>query len=336
MRSVSLKKLLEQAEVDALLRGFADLVSPDAAVGIADTSGTWLAAHPSVPASSDLVERACSTRQQVWDGSASAWPIVVEDILCGAIYSKNGHQDTCTPVSRALCQALVLVIQRALAQKSLASETLGRYREINLLYRLHETIGSSLDLDEVVRCVLGESTRIIKVWGGSVLLCDDLTGTLQPYDSVGLDIATAERALIGGAFSEKILRTARSAILNDLHQHVRPEAPGGVQLAALLGAPLKAHNTVHGVIVLGRADGAGMFTAGDEKLLTALASQAGIAIANAREVEARERRLKRQIEALRIEIDETRRQREVFAITESEYFNYLQENAQEMRAEFDV
>ena len=79
-----------------------------------------------------------------------------------------------------------------------------------------------------------------------------------------------------------------------------------------------------------------MFTAGDQKLLAALASQAGIAIANAREVEARERRLKQQIKALRIKIDETKKQREVNAVTEKEWFAHLQENARQMRAEFDI
>lgn len=49
------------------------------------------------------------------------------------------------------------------------------------------------------------------------------------------------------------------------------------------------------------------------------------------EVQAREERLKRQVEELRIEIDEVKKVRQVAEITESEYFHRLQEHAQEMR-----
>ena len=78
-----------------------------------------------------------------------------------------------------------------------------------------------------------------------------------------------------------------------------------------------------------------MFTASDQKLLTALASQAAIAIETAREVEARENRLKAQIRELRIEIDEIRKQRQVDSVTATDYFAHLQQTAQEMRREFE-
>ena len=124
--------------------------------------------------------------------------------------------------------------------------------------------------------------------------------------------------------------------LNELEPDVRPDATKGPQIVSLLSAPLKAHQRVLGVITLGRTSEDAMFTAGDLKLLMALASQAGVAIANAREVEARERRLKQRIAELHIVIDEAKKQREVTAITDSEYFDRLREDARKMRAEFDV
>jgi adenylate cyclase len=229
-----------------------------------------------------------------------------------------------------------LLIRRALTQKSLARETLDRYREINLLYRVHETIGASVDLDEVIRRVLQEAIHIIQADGGSVLLSNGLVGHLAAYDSVSLDVAGVEERLLGRAFVDKVFQTGKPRILNDLQRLVRPASAEDVQLASLLGAPLKSVDQVLGVIALARTRTGQMFTASDEKLLTALASQAGIALANAREVAARERRLRQQIDALRIEIDEAKKQREVFSITESDFFEELQRNAQRMRAEFDV
>lgn len=58
-----------------------------------------------------------------------------------------------------------------------------------------------------------------------------------------------------------------------------------------------------------------------------LAPQAAIAIQNAARVLERERALKEQIEKLRIEIDQVRRQKQVRAITETEYYRQLREQA---------
>ena len=51
----------------------------------------------------------------------------------------------------------------------------------------------------------------------------------------------------------------------------------------------------------------------------------------AREVYAREQRLKQQVQQLRIEIDEVKKARQVAEITETEYFQQLQEHAAQMR-----
>jgi hypothetical protein len=45
--------------------------------------------------------------------------------------------------------------------------------------------------------------------------------------------------------------------------------------------------------------------------------------------------LRQRIEDLRIQIDEVKKQKEVFAVTNTEYFARLEENARQMRSEFD-
>jgi len=330
VKAVPLRKCLNQKEFQALLEAFC---SPGVgAVGIADADGTWLAACPAAPDVPALLQRVCSSCCEASDEHGVALPLVVEETLYGVLYGDL----TAAPCLPALRNVLEILVQKALVQTALVSETLDRYREINLLYRAHETIGASLELEEVVRRVLQESTRITKANGGSVLLLDSLTSLLTPCDYVGFDVAHAEEALIGRAFTDTVFQTGKPRIQNNMDHLMRPGGEHEVQLVSLLGAPLRSGEQVLGTITLGRTQPGAMFTASDEKLLTALASQAGIAIANAREVQARERGLKQQIEALRIEIDESKKQREVFAITESEYFTYLQENAQHMRAEFDL
>jgi DNA repair ATPase RecN len=51
----------------------------------------------------------------------------------------------------------------------------------------------------------------------------------------------------------------------------------------------------------------------------------------AREVYAREQSVKQQVQELRIQVDETRKEREVAEITESEYFQQLKQKARKLR-----
>jgi GAF domain-containing protein len=75
----------------------------------------------------------------------------------------------------------------------------------------------------------------------------------------------------------------------------------------------------------------GAFDEHAKQLLETIAPQAAIAIQNAARVLERERALKEQIEELRIEIDQVRRQKQVRAITETEYYRQLREQADLLR-----
>ena len=58
-------------------------------------------------------------------------------------------------------------------------------------------------------------------------------------------------------------------------------------------------------------------------------------IENARRVAAREHQLRRQIQELRIEIDQVKKQQSVKKIVDSDYFRRLAETAQEWREDFE-
>jgi sigma-B regulation protein RsbU (phosphoserine phosphatase) len=138
--------------------------------------------------------------------------------------------------------------------KDLARETLERYREINLLYRAAETIGASLDAQEVPRLLLAETERVIPSDRAVVLI-----GDAAPSDEWA-----SEAPLISS------VRATGRPDYND----------------AALCVPVRAGADVLGVVVLGRSIGGRangrVFTAGDEKLLLGLASQAGVALERAR------------------------------------------------------
>jgi len=134
--------------------------------------------------------------------------------------------------------------------RDLARETLERYREINVLYRASETIGASLDADEVPRLLIDEARRVIPFDAAVVL--------------VGEERPAAEWA-------------PQQALISSVRSSGRPDYTD-----TALCVPLRAGEQVLGMMVVRRADAAKSFTAGDEKLLFGLASQAGVALERAR------------------------------------------------------
>lgn len=103
-----------------------------------------------------------------------------------------------------------------------------------------------------------------------------------------------------------------------------------VEPRSYLGVPLKDKGEVIGAIELIGAY-PDSFNEGNRRVLESIAIQAAIAVQNAREVQARESMLKRQIEQLRIEIDEMKRARQVAEIVESDYFQSLRKKAKSIR-----
>jgi len=111
----------------------------------------------------------------------------------------------------------------------------------------------------------------------------------------------------------------------------------GYHTCSCLTVPLKTNsNRVIGVLQLFNAQDpdTGNVVAFDEnlqQLIESLSSLAAVAL----EVYSREQNLRRQIEQLRIEVDEARQSRQVADITESDYFRHLEAEADNLRQILD-
>jgi CheY-like chemotaxis protein len=109
----------------------------------------------------------------------------------------------------------------------------------------------------------------------------------------------------------------------------------GYRSTSFVNVPLKdGTGQVLGVLQLinaqDQADGALVpFDRGLQQMVESLSLLAAVALG----AYAREQRLRQQIEELRIEIDESRKARQVAEITETDYFQTLQQKARKMRGE---
>jgi transcriptional regulator with GAF, ATPase, and Fis domain len=223
--------------------------------------------------------------------------------------------------------ALISAIAAKEAEKiALADEVLDKYREINLLYNLTEKLAATIELTQVASIALTESSRLIRAVAGKVILRDEM-GTQHPAAAFGTFPSNSSEP--GERIANKTIETGKGEIVN--------ADAGANASASFLCAPLKAQDRAIGAILLAR-EAQATYTAADLKLLATVASQAAPPIENAllyektlREAHAREEQLKKQIEALQIQIDESRTAKQVAEITETDYFQALRQKADRLR-----
>jgi serine phosphatase RsbU (regulator of sigma subunit) len=277
---IPLHRLLKRREAAALLEEFAPLL-PGGDLALIGADG-HLFAGTNAWTRAELVEllNGVSDGQLVYAGDLLLQPLLVKSQLVGALVARDeeGKDGKAKRALRCLYRSLTLILGQALETRDLARETLDRYREINLLYNVGETIGGCLDPEEIPQLVLGEAKRIIDAEGGLVLLPPPVTegeGDLEIRASFGPASSIQALSKVCRYVADQVYLTSRPAIVTSL-----PGDP--IRVGPILCAPLKTRERVLGVILLGRLAGKQVFTAGDEKLLMALAGQAAIALETAR------------------------------------------------------
>ena len=196
---------------------------------------------------------------------------------------------------RCLHACATLLAAQALEKRDIARETLERYREINLLYQIGETIGGCLDAAEIPHLALAEAQRAIRAEAGAVLL--PASGDSDAWE-VRAGFGEGVDSLLLSDPAQRLIDRVRARGVPDIVERA-PE--GGERKArpygSLLCAPLKpvlsaaeaSRERTLGALLLGRLADRASFTASDEKLAMAIAGQAAIAIERAwlhrREVE---------------------------------------------------
>lgn len=168
---------------------------------------------------------------------------------------------------------------------SLEAKQLARLMDVSL------TLNSTLNLDEILSQLLTSATDMLDCDAASILLYDEKRNRLVFAASTGSDPAKLAKipVPIDGSLAGTIFREEKSIVINDVEQDPRHFAPAAEQVEfttkSLLGVPMRIRDKGVGVIeALNKRKG--QFTSADERLLTALASQAASAIHNARLIQA--------------------------------------------------
>lgn len=263
---VSLQRLISEKDVEALAASFAGLlVNPQ--IVLFNAGGELVARHGNDILPEGWAERVGAALLSAAEDDPiclehiTGYPLLVDKQRMGWLVV-----DAPGPVGAAMQAVLVMLLQERVEKRRLASETLDRYREVNLLYHLAERLGS-LDVGEIMQRVLAEAERLIRADCGIVWL----TGP-------GLQMEP-QAVTFGNAAQVEMMQTLLHEMLA---QNPQPPTSDIITGAAnLLYAPLWLHDDFLGILALWKAPGQAEFIAGQGKLLLALAGQAAGAIEKA-------------------------------------------------------
>ena len=210
------------------------------------------------------------------------------------------------PETLAAIVGAALGAERDAAQ--VAAELSERYEEIDLIYTISEILGQTIRLDEAADRILREVSGVVRARRATLLVHDRERGLLRIVAAQGVDVQDIEPIEVDDACSvaARVFREMRIVSYDPTDpQAVNPGCPEGrtyrgkafLSVPVLYATPGERAKPI-GVINLTDRMGTDAFTAGDRKLVAAIANQIGAAIENATLVakDLSQQRVRRELE----------------------------------------
>jgi sigma-B regulation protein RsbU (phosphoserine phosphatase) len=189
-----------------------------------------------------------------------------------------------------LLPVITQYLQSALEVEHAANELAERYEEINLLYTISEILGRTVALEEATSVILGEVSETVGARRATVMVHDRETRMLRAVAALGVDVGDVPPIAVDDtcSVSAKVFRT-QHLLLAEANEMPCP-AEAAYRRGAMLSVPIMwtAPRGAEplGVVNLSDRRSGQPFTAGDQKLMAAIATQIGTAIQNSRLVRA--------------------------------------------------
>ena len=172
-----------------------------------------------------------------------------------------------------------------------SADTHRMLQKMERLLEINITLNSTLELAQVLDLIIAKAVEMLDCEAGSILLCNKEENCLMFSASTSADSKSLAQihipltdSLAGTIYSKNI-----PLVVNNVEQDIRHNASVAAQIhfqtRSLLGVPMRIQDRVIGVLeALNKKEG--VFTEEDVRILSAIASQAAVAIENAQLVEA--------------------------------------------------
>lgn len=211
-------------------------------------------------------------------------------------------------IAQWVTPVVAAVLGRSREAVRLHEELAERSAEIDLLYVISEILGDTVRLEEGAKTILREICDTLGARRGSILVYEDSENALRLVAGRGMNVQRIEPLPIetDPSIAAQVFRSGRTMAWDGEVKHGKnPGTPSGrnyigksfMSVPIVYGAPGATARTI-GVINFTDRLGEDAFTSSERKLVEAVASQIGAAIANARLVQKdlRQQRVARELE----------------------------------------
>jgi serine phosphatase RsbU (regulator of sigma subunit) len=221
-------------------------------------------------------------------------PILLDGQPVGEIASASLQQQ-----QEVLAEFFAFWLSKEIEKRNLAAEVLDNYRELHLFYRFSEKLTASLSEEVIAQMSLDEICPLIHAFHGVVALLPENQDGLRFIAEYGETFHLKPIVPDTHNLIHRVLSSGLAEVSNELPAQDYFEV-AGEDVISLLCAPLKTEKRMLGIVVL-VGNGQREFTAGDLKLVNAIAMQTAPAleIAYLHQLELEKARLERDLQTAR-------------------------------------
>ena len=254
----------------------------DALAGRTALTGELFLTHNPDPSPSETTSADPTVAVGVGVRSAMVVPLYLDGKPSGALTVLNRVDEGAFGSGDLLrIQTLASLAAQALRMDELKRQAAQKQQERDILFRAAQTTSSSLNVQDVLSNVLATVSGSMEMTAGAVYLLNDERTRLYIGANNGLAEEDQDRQLAadGGSQAARALASGLPMRLNDIEENSWDDLPlPGMR--SLLLAPMVARSIPEGLLVVGSRQ-PGAYSAEDASLLSAVASQAAVALENA-------------------------------------------------------
>ncbi len=222
-------------------------------------------------------------------------PVVVYDRPCGSLAARGGDAAGAARFASSLLAAFAV---RQYETESLSQSLLSSFEEVNLFYGITARLHSVSSPDAICEIILDRACEIVRAARASILMCDPHTGVLRvaAFRGMAAEQAASIRVLPGEGVSGRVMESGQAVLVDDASSlGSRGRSDERYASRSFISVPLRVFHPDEyagasppsgsrplGVLNMTDKEGGVPFTAGDLKLLSALASQAAVLLDNTR------------------------------------------------------
>src|SRR4028118_992784 len=191
MAKISLKRLLAKKEVSSILNDLLKVI--DTPITIQDIDGKLFI---DIDIDNDRIQ------------PLEKYPVELAGEVIGWVIGGEKASFVASLLSHLL--------KNELEKKTLARETLDKYKELNLIYNISERITACLDLKEVAKLVIDEARKLIAADSGSLMLLNKETKKFEVIAAFGQEYDTKAPIEMGQGIAGNVVLTGRGEIINEV------------------------------------------------------------------------------------------------------------------------